>query len=64
MYWIAPDTAEVVASETNGTVKEQVDYSDTTRRVVDSIKGLITIHTHPHSYPPSVDDFNSRKNGV
>ena len=38
MYWIAPDTAEVVASETNGIVKEQVDYSDTTKRVVDSIK--------------------------
>ena len=62
MYWITPDTAEVVASETNGAVKERVDYSDTTRRVVDSVKGLITIHTHPHSYPPSVDDFNSNFN--
>ena len=22
-------------------------------------KGLLTIHTHPDSFPPSIDDFNS-----
>ena len=59
MYWLDPDTAQIVASEVNGVVEEQVDYSKETMKVVDSSSGLITIHTHPNSFPPSAVDFNS-----
>lgn len=59
MYWINPDTAEIVAHELEGFVEEQVDYSKYTMKVVDSTPGLLTIHTHPNSYPPSAVDFNS-----
>lgn len=59
MYWLKPDTAEIVASELDGLIEEQVDYSSTTTKVVDSTPGLITIHTHPNSFPPSAVDFNS-----
>ena len=59
MYWLNPDTAKIVASEVNGTVEEQVVYSADTVKVVNSTPGLLTIHTHPNSFPPSVVDFNS-----
>lgn len=62
MYWLDPDTAQIVASEVNGVVEEQVDYSKETMKVVDSSSGLITIHTHPNSFPPSAVDFNSNYN--
>ena len=59
MYWIDSDTAQIVASEIDGIVEEQVDYSKATLKVVDSTPGLVTIHTHPNSFPPSAVDFNS-----
>lgn len=30
-----------------------------TQRVVEKHKNLLTIHTHPDSFPPSIDDLNS-----
>lgn len=59
MYWINPDTAEVVAEELEGLTEEQIDYSHKTMKVVDSTLGLLTIHSHPNSFPPSAVDFNS-----
>ncbi len=59
MYWIDPDAVEIVASELSGSCEEMIEYSSATLKVVDSTEGLLTIHTHPNSYPPSVDDFNS-----
>jgi len=59
MYWINPDTAEIVACELDCLNGEQVDYSGNTTKVVESTPGLVTIHTHPNSYPPSAVDFNS-----
>jgi len=59
MYWIDPDTLEVVASETNCELEQQIVYSEATKRAIRGKKGLITIHSHPNSFPPSVEDFNS-----
>ena len=59
MYWLDPETAEIKAKEVNGITEEQIDYSKNTMNVVDSIDGLLTIHSHPNSYPPSAVDFNS-----
>lgn len=59
MYWLDPDTAEIMAEELDGLTEEQIDYSQKTMKVVDSTPGLLTIHSHPNSYPPSAVDFNS-----
>lgn len=59
MYWLDPDTAEIKAQELDGLVEEQIDYSKATQDVVDVTSGLLTIHSHPNSYPPSAVDFNS-----
>jgi hypothetical protein len=59
MYWLEPDTAKVVAQEIDGMTEEQIDYSGKTIKMINHNPGLITIHSHPNSYPPSVVDFNS-----
>ncbi len=59
MYWIDPDTAEIVAGECNSKLEEQIEYSDKTIEIVNTMPGLLTIHTHPNSFPPSAVDFNS-----
>lgn len=59
MYWLDPDTAEIKAQELNGFIEEQIDYSKNTMDMVDTTKGLLTIHSHPNSFPPSAGDFNS-----
>lgn len=59
MYWINPDTCEIVCKEIDGIIEEQIEYSSNTIDVVDKNQGLLTIHSHPNSLPPSADDFNS-----
>lgn len=58
MYWLDSRTGSVVAAALNEQAEQQVTYSAEIRR---KIKGrdLITIHNHPGSMPPSVEDFNS-----
>lgn len=59
MYWINPETREILAKEISDNIEEQVDYSSATQKIVDSSFNLLTIHTHPNSLPPSAMDFNS-----
>jgi len=59
MYWIEPMSCRVVAKETNQKLKGKIKYSNATKRVIGHYDRLITIHTHPYSSPPSIEDFNS-----
>lgn len=63
MYWIDIDTLEVVAEEVDGRIEKEINYSRNTKNVVlkykQSDKNLLTIHSHPNSFPPSIVDFNS-----
>ena len=59
MYWIDPVTFKIVAEETESNYEEQIVYSDKTKETIAKQKGLITIHSHPESFPPSVVDLNS-----
>lgn len=59
MYWINVNRRKVIASETGMMAEEKVIYSDATIREIRKYEGLLIIHTHPYSYPPSIDDFNS-----
>lgn len=62
MYWIDYDECEVVAKEIDSQIERKIIYSDATKKVIDKYKNapdktLITIHSHPSSFPPSIDDF-------
>ena len=59
MYWIDLDTLNVVAKEINMPVKKKIVYSVATVRAIKQYDNLLTIHTHPDSFPPSIDDLNS-----
>lgn len=58
MYWLDSRTGSVVASARDEKAEQQVVYSDKLLNKVNN-KNLITIHNHPGSMPPSVEDFNS-----
>ncbi|MBP3569517.1 MAG: hypothetical protein J6K04_10170 [Lachnospiraceae bacterium] len=59
MYWIDPDVLCVVASEINCDMEQRIVYSHATIKAIRGKKGLLTIHSHPNSFPPSLADFNS-----
>jgi hypothetical protein len=59
MYWIDLDTLNIVAKETNASVEKRIVYSAATERTIKKYNNLLTIHTHPDSFPPSIDDLNS-----
>lgn len=59
MYWIDLDTITVVAQEVNASNEEMIEYSQNTTKIIQKYEGLLTIHSHPNSFPPSIDDFNS-----
>lgn len=59
MYWIDSNTGIIIACEVDSTDKRSIVYSDKTRSAVEKMSGLIALHTHPSSMPPSIADFNS-----
>lgn len=59
MYWIDPDTVSIVTREIDDIKESNIIYSKRTKKVIGTYGNLITIHSHPHSYPPSISDFNS-----
>lgn len=58
MYWIDLDSKRVIAKEVDSIVESKIVYSRKTHRIVSHTPGLLAIHSHPNSCPPSVDDFN------
>lgn len=64
MYWIDLDRIAIVAEELKTGAAKRIMYSDKTRKIVEEYKNipekrLVTIHTHPSSFPPSIPDFNA-----
>ena len=59
MYWIDLDNLKIVAEETNALIEKEIVYSDATKKVVENSNCLVTIHSHPNSFPPSISDINS-----
>lgn len=59
MYWIDAESCKIVAQETENDFEEEIRYSETTRKAIRNSSHLITIHSHPGSYPPSLSDLNS-----
>lgn len=59
MYWIDLNNLKIVAKETDALIEKEIVYSDATKKVVENSNSLITIHSHPNSFPPSISDINS-----
>lgn len=59
MYWIDMETREIVAKEVTNDTEEAVEYSPSTENSIKDRHNLLTIHSHPGSFPPSIMDFNS-----
>ena len=59
MYWIDAAHQTVIAEETESCSEEQIVYSNSIRSKISKYDNLITLHSHPNSYPPSINDLNS-----
>ena len=59
MYWIDLDTLEVIAREIDGTIEEEIVYTAKTQKAIQNYEHILTIHSHPNSFPPSISDLNS-----
>lgn len=59
MYWFDENGAEVIAAVLDETEHECIGYSEVIKRKISRAQNVVAMHTHPHSMPPSVDDFNA-----
>ncbi|MBQ9333428.1 MAG: hypothetical protein IJS12_03740 [Lachnospiraceae bacterium] len=59
MYWIDSEKNVVVASALNEKIREKVVYTPNILKAITDRTGIIAMHNHPHSMPPSIEDINS-----
>lgn len=59
MYWFDGDTGNILFSVTDSKDKHAIAYTNKIKEAIKNKNNIITIHTHPSSMPPSIDDFNS-----
>ena len=61
MYWLDGETGEIIAKviDQSLNIKHKIVYTDAIKRAIRGHKNLITLHTHPSSMPPSINDFNT-----
>jgi len=59
MYWIDMNTMKIVYKIVDSIVEEKILYTKRISRILRRNKKLMTIHSHPSSFPPSIEDFNS-----
>ena len=58
MYWIHPETFEIVAKIVDSKEESKITYTNSIKSIIGKYDNLITIHSHPQSSPPSLDDVN------
>ncbi|MCM1579551.1 MAG: hypothetical protein NC078_12215 [Ruminococcus sp.] len=59
MYWIDGNTGKELLSVTDSVDERAIKYTDKINEVIIGNNYIVTLHTHPSSMPPSIDDFNS-----
>lgn len=59
MYWIDLINRKIVCKITDSKYKKKILYTTTIKKMIKKSENLLTIHTHPDSFPPSIDDINS-----
>ena len=58
MYWLDLDTNKIIASVTDATDEKKICYTSAILKAIQG-KRVLTMHTHPDSFPPSDADFRS-----
>ena len=59
IYWIDLINGKIVCKITDSKYKKKILYTTTIKKMIKKSENLLTIHTHPDSFPPSIDDINS-----
>lgn len=59
MYWIDLINGKIVCKITDSKYEKKILYTTTIKKMIKKSENLLTIHTHPDSFPPSIDDINS-----
>lgn len=59
MYWINGATGGIVASALDEKEDGKILYNESLKKKLENASGLIAMHSHPQSMPPSIADFNS-----
>ncbi len=59
MYWIDSENIRIITEEVNSTQEKKIIYSTSTENKIKDFEHIITIHSHPDSFPPSIEDLNS-----
>lgn len=59
MYWIDLKKFKIVCKITDSKYKKKILYTSAIKKIIKNSENLLTIHTHPDSFPPSIDDINS-----
>lgn len=59
MYWIDLKEFKIVCKITDSKYKKKILYTSAIKKIIKNSENLLTIHTHPDSFPPSIDDINS-----
>lgn len=59
MYWIDSGNGEIILSILDSIDERAIVYTDRIKNTIKGKNNIITLHTHPSSMPPSIDDFNS-----
>ena len=59
MYWIDPEDMTIVAEETESSSEGKIRYTEKLISKIRKYNNLITLHSHPNSFPPSINDLNS-----
>lgn len=59
MYWFNSETGEIIFSVTDSIGERLITYTGRMNSLLSGKNNIITLHTHPGSMPPSIEDFNS-----
>lgn len=58
MYWLDLDTSKIIVKVTNAADEKKISYTSAILKAIHG-KKILTMHTHPDSFPPSDADFRS-----
>lgn len=60
MYWVDKNTGEIAYSITNSTLLKKIEYPKKLVKLIrENPDKYVTVHNHPESRPPSINDFNA-----
>ena len=59
MYWFDMDAKSVICSKLDETNSKEIRHTKAIDKKLKECNSILAMHTHPHSMPPSAEDFNS-----